>query len=357
MSEQYPGGFISKTPPTPQGNQSTSSAYGIWTLSQAAAYQKQGLWPDPTNSPLYAFTTFTFTTAGIYGRTGPSLFQLQSAYSATSWTQNTAYFSSELSGVQTWTVPQTGNYQFIVAGSSSQTQTAGGLAGQTSGAGQVITATIALTKGQKLNLIVGQMGRLATGNYESGGGGASVVMASGIAFASLTTSNLYIISGGGGGCSQQYNTNSTMNGTYSFTQNNNSSASSIGGGGPAGATYYSQSYSGSGAGGFTSNGGGYTNNDGFINGGSSLQNGFLGGYPPNTPDGDGGFGGGGAARGSSYAGGGGGGGYTGGCGGASSSSSYASGGGSYVNPSLVSTYANSGLGSTNTGGYITVTKL
>jgi hypothetical protein len=43
MSEQYPGGFISKTPPTPDG----TTAQGMWTLSQAAGYQKQGLWPVP----------------------------------------------------------------------------------------------------------------------------------------------------------------------------------------------------------------------------------------------------------------------------------------------------------------------
>ena len=42
MSDQYPGGFISKNEPTV----STSSASGMWTLSQQAGYQKQGLWPS-----------------------------------------------------------------------------------------------------------------------------------------------------------------------------------------------------------------------------------------------------------------------------------------------------------------------
>jgi len=41
MSNQYAGGFISKTPPTV----TTSSAQGMWTLSQQAQYQKQGVWP------------------------------------------------------------------------------------------------------------------------------------------------------------------------------------------------------------------------------------------------------------------------------------------------------------------------
>lgn len=50
MSEQYPGGWISKSPPTPNG----STAPGLWTLSQQAAYQKQGLWPP---LPFSSFTS------------------------------------------------------------------------------------------------------------------------------------------------------------------------------------------------------------------------------------------------------------------------------------------------------------
>jgi hypothetical protein len=45
MSEQYPGGFITKSPPTPDG----TTAQGLWTLSQQASYQKQGLWPGVNN--------------------------------------------------------------------------------------------------------------------------------------------------------------------------------------------------------------------------------------------------------------------------------------------------------------------
>jgi hypothetical protein len=43
MSKQYPGGLITKTPVIP----TTSSAPGIWTLSEQAYWQKQGLWPSP----------------------------------------------------------------------------------------------------------------------------------------------------------------------------------------------------------------------------------------------------------------------------------------------------------------------
>ncbi len=41
MSSQYPGGFVTKTPPVV----TTSSAPGVWTLSQQAGYQKLGVWP------------------------------------------------------------------------------------------------------------------------------------------------------------------------------------------------------------------------------------------------------------------------------------------------------------------------
>ena len=45
MSERFPGGLITKTPVTPSGPYETSTASGIWTLDQQAAYAKQGIWP------------------------------------------------------------------------------------------------------------------------------------------------------------------------------------------------------------------------------------------------------------------------------------------------------------------------
>jgi hypothetical protein len=45
MSKQYPGGLITKTPVVPSGPYETSTASGIWTLDQQAAYAKQGIWP------------------------------------------------------------------------------------------------------------------------------------------------------------------------------------------------------------------------------------------------------------------------------------------------------------------------
>jgi hypothetical protein len=49
MSNQYPGGFITRTPPAPSGPFQNSTAQGLWSLSQQAAYRKQGLWPTQGN--------------------------------------------------------------------------------------------------------------------------------------------------------------------------------------------------------------------------------------------------------------------------------------------------------------------
>jgi hypothetical protein len=61
MSEQYPGGFISKTEPTVNG----SIARGLWTLSQAAGYKKQGLWPTSPGAPTIGTATAGDTSASV----------------------------------------------------------------------------------------------------------------------------------------------------------------------------------------------------------------------------------------------------------------------------------------------------
>lgn len=47
MSNQYPGGFITKSPVAP----TSSAASGMWTLSQQAELQKQNNWPSPPPPP------------------------------------------------------------------------------------------------------------------------------------------------------------------------------------------------------------------------------------------------------------------------------------------------------------------
>jgi alpha-tubulin suppressor-like RCC1 family protein len=49
VSQQYPGGFITKSPPATVGpvDGEGGSAPGVWTLDQAMTLNKQGLWPKP----------------------------------------------------------------------------------------------------------------------------------------------------------------------------------------------------------------------------------------------------------------------------------------------------------------------
>ena len=62
MTKRYPGGYITKTPPTV----STTSAPGIWTMEQQAAYQKAGTWPfgGPFNYIEDVFSTWLYTGNG-----------------------------------------------------------------------------------------------------------------------------------------------------------------------------------------------------------------------------------------------------------------------------------------------------
>ena len=67
MSEQYPGGFVTKTPPTPSGPYYNSTAQGIWTLTQQAQLTVQSIWPTAGNNPpIYWIMTIAPPTAGSY---------------------------------------------------------------------------------------------------------------------------------------------------------------------------------------------------------------------------------------------------------------------------------------------------
>jgi hypothetical protein len=68
MSEQYPGGLITKTPVTPSGSYETSTASGVWTLSQQSYWSKLGLWPTAGNSPpVVSDPYFEYVTTLLHG--------------------------------------------------------------------------------------------------------------------------------------------------------------------------------------------------------------------------------------------------------------------------------------------------
>jgi len=268
--------------------------------------------------PLYAFTSWTFTNAGVTGRTGPTISQVRSAYSSQTWAQNNSYLSMTVAGMQNWTVPLSGTYRIEAFGAQ------GG--GSNGGLGARMRGDFSLTKGQVLRILVGQRGTNGgTSDQNSqGGGGGSFVVASPY----NTLASARVVAGGGGGSQGTFSANRNAPTTQAGLAGAGSSGSAGGGsnGTGGGATVRS-----SGGGGFTGNGANGT--DGSTTGGASFVNGGVGGN--GSPGGFGGFGGGGGTWQTGWRGSGGGGGY--------------SGGGSGYHSSNTTNHSGGGGGSINTG--------
>jgi len=282
---------------------------------------------------LYNFTTFTFTNGTQTGPTGPSLANLLSAYNTGTnpWLNNTAYFNAT-SGIQLWTVPKTGSYTIDAYGAAG----GNGSPGTGGGAGARILGTFTLTQGDKIRILVGQMG--ASSGLVGGGGGGTFVMKE----TGTSTSDIYVIAGGGGGGYYSVYNGGTQAGTTSSTGQTGRdggygrNAGSGGSSGNGGSVSPFLNDGGGGGGGLTGNGasspyaaanagsGGFS----FSNGGNAVTGETY----------SGGFGGGGSGDWYSWTGGGGGGGYSGGGGGAYYGNG--GGGGSY----------NNGTSQTNTSG-------
>lgn len=286
------------------------------------------------NAALYSFTTIKLTPCGATGRTGPTTANCTSAYSSQSWTSNTSYFTTN-NGIQIWTVPTTGSYTFVIAGAVG-----GGSSNTTKAA--IETATLSLTQGDTISVLVGQMGVTGTANSLTAGGGGGTFVAKG--------STALLVAGGSGGQGdggQGTDASLTTSG-YAGAGSGGSAGTNGGGGGGGGFT--------GGGGGFSGDGGnelnGYapTNKNlgfAFLNGGYGGYGGQGGGY---TGGAHGGFGGGAGVCACSTGGGGGAGGYSGGGGGGSGYPG-GGGGGSYIIGTATNTSASIG----NTGdGYVII---
>lgn len=303
----------------------------------------------PPSSGLYAFTSFTFTNAGITGRTGPTRANCLSSYNTTTypWLNNTAYFNVVTQGYQEWTVPETATYRITAIGAKGGTGTSG------TGAGAYMQATFSLTKSQVYIFIVGQQGNAASNPctpYQSGGGGG------GSYFGSIALGFLLVAGGGGGGSYTA--SGGDHNATTTQNANNGAAGGAPGGlggtGGNGGGVYTTGCVVGGGGGaGIITNG---ASAAGTTNGGNSYSAGFIGGLGQLA---DGGFGGGGGT--SQYMGGGGGG-YSGGGGGGIATCSCTSlgaggGGASYINTSYGTLITSTAIYNTTTHGSILVEKL
>lgn len=247
-----------------------------------------------------AQAVYTFTSCGATGSVGPSQTQINTAYAST----NLAGMVNSSLGIQKWAVPVTGTYRIEAFGGQGY--------GPFGGRGAHITGEFALTAGDTLKILVGQMAGHyfqypgTSYNHQFGGGGGSFVT-------TYANSPLVVAGGGGGnhavnyltGCDGQITTNGA-NGAQGTT-------SSAGGTNGNGGNSASSADAG---GGLLTNGAGTAGGKSFLNGGGG---GNLYGF--------GGFGGGGGTSSWNNYRGGGGGGYSGGGAGNNGGSCCAAGGG------------------------------
>jgi hypothetical protein len=370
-------------------------------------------------SDLYPFGSFTFTSS-IVGAGGPTLGNLYNIYSnaGNTWITNTEYFTvpNDWRGFQIWTVPRTGPYQIIAAGSRSgiaNSWTSNVLASNAFGRGAVISSVFNLQRGQKITLVVGQpsANTSTTGFSSPGGGGGSFVMLGNIASVGFANVTPLVIAGGGGACGTWSSNTVIFPGGYGTTTRRGGNSAGNGGatitanrvGAPGGVnglggnthvnvngTISNNGYDSGGGGGWSGNGlvwnagTGWSSNTSFLTSGgqgggagNSIQFKAVGGisataYPPPATS-FGGFGGGGGAGPIT---GGGGGGYSGGGGtysGANPAIDSGGGGGSYIDANATSVATSDGqfdrdstfngaaitnLGFyNNTAGYISIVRL
>ncbi len=276
--------------------------------------------------------SYTFNTCGVTSQNGPTQAQANTSYTNT----NLSGSVTVTGGIQQFTVPASGLYRILAAGSA-----AGGNIGAFGFRGRKVQGEIYLNAGQILKILCGQKG--VTGSTSTGGGGGTYV--------TTNTNSLLAVGGGGGG----YNTVPTAafpTSDANYTNNGNAYTGTTGGGngGTGGGGGFGGSHWGGGGGGFTGNG---TSANACANtGGLSFTNGGTGGGTCNNSYG--GFGGGGGTHGNT-GGGGGGGGYSGGGGsGQTPSNSAGGGGGSYLSPQ---TSSNSDQGFNTGDGYVILTRL
>jgi Glycine rich protein len=222
---------------------------------------------QPANASLYAFTSHTFTNCSKTGVDGPTLGNCQTAYSATSWELDASLFTTS-AGIQIWTVPITGTYTIQASGASGSFGNAGS---GTGGLGARVKGDFNLNRGDKIRILVGQMGfhpgTTVSGDGAAGGGGGGSFVVSGTT--GTLDAQVLVVAAGGGGANDRIYQNSTVNGLNGLGTTTGTGDEIFNGG----------SYRGSGS-------------AGFING-MSFANGGRGGTYTRGQTATGGFGGGG----------------------------------------------------------------
>jgi hypothetical protein len=274
-------------------------------------------------APLYAFSTATFTNASAVGAAGPTSAAVQSTYSGAGYTWAAANVSQgAFQGYQDWVVPATGVYEFTVNGAGGRAAT-----NANGGGGAIVKGRVALTRGETITIVVGQLGSNTgvDGLYPGSSGGTFVVRKNG---------NVPLLVAGAG--SSGMNGQTGKNAAITTAGESGQYAGGINGNGGAGAA----DSAGGAGGGFLTSG-----TSGYGGGGGNFANGLLGGAGTvgGSGGGTGGFGGGGGGDGSVRGGSGGAGGYSGGAAGNSANQTPSYYGGSYIIPSATSVATSTGL--------------
>ncbi|KAL9978256.1 hypothetical protein ACROYT_G015754 [Oculina patagonica] len=257
-----------------------------------------------------------FTNLGASGRNGPT--SLGNHYTG----QDHDGQVTLSGGIQRWTVPYTGKYQIEAVGAAGGYDVIPG-SDKNRGRGARMTGTFNLSKGEIIQILVGQEGEINTNHYSAGGGGGTFVVRG--------NNTPLIIAGGGGGLQYLYTERHEGCDANTTTAGNPGYKSWSGGKNGHGAQIADDGISGGGGGGFYSSGRSSTDFGGSKGNGGEGGKGFLQGGVGGRAlffNVDGGFGGGGGAQGYGR-GGGGGGGYSGGSSGNDVHISCGGGGGSY----------------------------
>lgn len=132
--------------------------------------------------------TYNFTSAGAFGRSGPTQTQTNTAYAGTSLAGKV----TTTGGIQRFVVPLTATYNIEVYGAQGATNDSN------YGRGAILKSSIALNAGDVLWILVGQQGLYngTCGAYNQAGGGGGTFVTKG---ATMGTSTPILIAGGGGG--------------------------------------------------------------------------------------------------------------------------------------------------------------
>ena len=135
---------------------------------------------------MFDFSAFSavFTNLGTSGRLGPTT--LGSHYTG----QDHDGQVTLSSGIQQWTVPSTGSFRIEAVGAAGGYDRSS-TPGQNQGRGARMIGTFSLSKGEIIQILVGQEGGINTVSQTAGGGGGT--------FAVRGSNTPLIIAGGGGG--------------------------------------------------------------------------------------------------------------------------------------------------------------